>query len=60
MPKRERFEGVVFAEEHPLQPVAEHEVLMAFHGDADAELFREWWRQCGSVEFQSWIKKGER
>lgn len=52
-----RFTAVDFPEQHPQQDVADHEVLMAFDGDDDAILFREWWHARGAAAFGKWLTK---
>ena len=51
------FEAVTFPDQYPPADVAEHEVLMAFNGDSDAVLFREWWHAEGAMRFGKWREK---
>lgn len=32
--------------------LAEHEILLSFNSDADAERFDSWWRTIGCQEFE--------
>ena len=50
-----RFDKVDFPKEYPQTEVAEHEVLMAFNGDADALAFRDWWHEQGATIFGEWL-----
>lgn len=42
---------------HPIQEVADHEVLFSFNGDSDALAFREWWAEEGLGLFAEWLEK---
>ncbi len=46
---------VSFPRQHPVKDVADHEVLMAFNGDAEAIAFREWWTDGGAAAFKAWL-----
>lgn len=37
--------------------IAEHEILLAFNGDADAAMFDEWWNAKGEQQFLAWREK---
>jgi hypothetical protein len=52
----DRFTAVDFPDTYPQESVADHEVLMAFDGDSDAEAFRAWWLEQGSEVFAVWLK----
>lgn len=54
---KERFTDVEIPKMHALHAVAEHEVLMSFHGDSDAVRFREWWDDEGAILFNDWLKE---
>lgn len=52
-----KFTAVTFRDQYPQEDVADHEVLMAFHGDDDAIFFREWWHARGAAAFGKWLTK---
>lgn len=37
--------------------VLDHQVLLSFNGDRDAELFDEWWQDEGFAAFSGWAAK---
>jgi len=45
---------------HPVQAVADHEVLFAFNADRQAILFREWWGIAGEAAFTKWFARQKR
>lgn len=44
-----------FEREHPRQSVADHQILLAFLSDEEAELFYEWLSAEGEVAFRGWL-----
>lgn len=36
---------------------AEHEIMLSFNDDEDAELFSDWWNRKGCTEFMKWASK---
>ena len=37
--------------------VAEHQILLEFNGDVDAEMFNDWWNTDGFKLFEKWATK---
>jgi len=44
-----------FEKEHPRQSVSDHQILLAFLSDEEAELFYEWLQGEGTTAFQTWL-----
>ena len=59
-PKGEPFNDVEFRTEYPGANVADHEVLLSFNGDSQAEAFNEWWHSEGSFAFNKFLQKQEK
>ena len=37
--------------------VAEHEIMLSFVNDSDAEMFSDWWNSKGLEAFMKWAEK---
>lgn len=37
--------------------IAEHEILLSFINDIDAEMFSDWWNTRGLDQFKKWAEK---
>jgi len=55
--KAKQFTDVTFPRQYPRHDVADHEVIMAFRNDDDAEKFRQWWDEVAATEFYRWLQK---
>lgn len=38
--------------------IPDHQVLLAFNSDDDADKFRDWWREAGWEMFKAWASSG--
>lgn len=56
-PPNQPLESVCESVRERTYSIAEHEIMLAFNGDADAELFDEWWNVKGEQAFLAWRDK---
>ena len=59
-PKVRPIQEIVTLETETTLHVAEHERLLSFNGDDDAEWFDDWWYERGSKLFAAYVNKRSR
>jgi hypothetical protein len=55
----EKFKDCVVKRETTLY-IAEHEVMLAFNSDWQAEAFEDWFESVGRVRFAAWLEENNK
>ncbi len=53
-----KFKRVQFKEDIEVS-LSSHQTLLSFFDDDGNYAFREWWKECGSSQFNEWCSKSE-